>query len=239
MNVKSADRLAIVFRRAVSEEHGSKHNGSSSKNEGGGALVDDSAVVQRHNLSVVSLTGSEVGVALVDAVKELHDGLADGHGLSEDGPLDSLGARRSGERSVVTPEIGSVKSLDQVSDGHSAFILKLKRSLSLPGSSFESLRDLHLSEESLSDLQGRFAGFDFLLSNDLGAVRLLEEHSQNGVGSLDLRVGFTSGEVNGSLLLELNHSLSGGSVGLLNDVHLKGHVFAVNLMFGRSMEVEL
>ena len=49
----------------------------------------------------------------------------------------------------------------------------------------------------------------------------------------------SSFEVSVSILLERLHELAGRRVGLHDDVHLKGHVLAVNLMFRRSVEMQL
>jgi len=84
-------------------------------------LVGDCAAVQLLDMSVVTLTPSELGVPLEDAVEFLHDGSADGQGLSKDGPLNSLGARYRGERSVVAPEFGEVEILDKISKMHLSF----------------------------------------------------------------------------------------------------------------------
>ena len=125
-------------------------------------------------MSVVTISPSELGVQLVDAVEFLHDGAADGHGISEDSPLNSLGARRSGERSVVAPEVVQVESLDKISKMHFMMFSKREGLRSSPGSIAQYPLKPHLFEKVLSQLQGRFAGF---LVFGVGAISLLEEDS--------------------------------------------------------------
>merc|ERR1711957_243295 len=146
-------------------------------------------------MSVVTISPSELGVQLVDAVEFLQVFVADGHGISEDSPLNSLGARRSGERSVVAPEVVQVESLDKVSKVHFSYVCLHEGGRSSPGSLDHDLIKRHLSEKGLSQLQGRFAGLPCFLSSDFGAVSLIEEDSKDTVGSLDFRVRVSSFEV--------------------------------------------
>ena len=107
----------------MSKESSGEHDGRCSVDEGAGTrardvgwgLVGDSAAVVRHNLSVVTLARSELGVVLVLVVDQFHDVLADRHGLAYDCPLYAFGARRGCERPVITPEVLGVESLNEVS----------------------------------------------------------------------------------------------------------------------------
>ena len=113
------------------KERSGKGDASSSDGQGrgegslkvGGGLVGDGTAVVGHDHSVVTVTFSEGLITLELVVEDFHNCFAHGHGLLEDSPLDTFRAGRSGERTIIAPEMLGIELLDKIFHGHLVLIL--------------------------------------------------------------------------------------------------------------------
>jgi hypothetical protein len=154
-----------------------------------------------------------------------------GHGVGKDVPSDTLGARWSGKRSFVHPEVLGVNVLHELSELD--FSKSNFTSVCLtPSVSLKDFTYLNRFEELIGNLQEGFTFGDVI---SILTVSGVEEDTENRVVEQVVSFGVISSQV----LLGSVPGLESFTRGSHDHVDFEVHVLSINGMFGRSVEVHL